>query len=85
LAVNVGGTWQSAATVDYFYGVPNIYDAGSAFSPFIKLSYRRALSARWAATAFVHYEFLGHAIAHSPIVSDRDVVTAFAGLTFKIL
>jgi outer membrane scaffolding protein for murein synthesis (MipA/OmpV family) len=33
----------------------------------------------------VHYEYLDDAIADSPIVTDREVVTAFAGLNFKVL
>ncbi len=80
-----GGTWKSEETVDYYYGVRGLYEAGSAFCPFVKLSFARPLSDRWTLNAFVHYEHLGNAIADSPIVADSGVVTAFAGFTFKIL
>jgi outer membrane protein len=85
LVINAGLTWKSAATVDYFYGVPDVYSPGAALNPFVKLSYALPLSQRWTLTAFVHYEYLGAAIADSPIVTDREVVTAFAGLNFKVL
>jgi len=85
LIVNAGWTWKSAAAVDYYYGVKNFYRADAAFNPFIKLSYSLPLSERWTLTAFVHYEYLDDAIVDSPIVSDREVVTAFAGFNFKVL
>lgn len=85
LVINAGLTWKSAATVDYFYGVQDLYRAGAALNPFVKLSYSLPLSERWTLTAFVHYEYLADAIVDSPIVTDREVVTAFAGLNFKVL
>jgi outer membrane protein len=85
LVVNTGVTWKSAATVNYYYGVPGFYKPDGALSPFIKLNYALPLSDRWTFTAFVHYEYLDGSIVDSPIVSDREVVTAFAGLNFKVL
>jgi MipA family protein len=85
LVVNTGVTWKSAETVDYYYGVPGFYKPDGALSPFIKLNYALPLSDRWTFTAFVHYEYLDGSIVDSPIVSDREVVTAFAGLNFKVL
>lgn len=85
VVVSAGWTWKSAATVDYYYGVNNFYEPDAAFNPFIKLSYALPLSARWTLTAFVHYEYLDDAIVDSPIVSDREVITAFAGFNFKVL
>jgi outer membrane protein len=85
LVVNAGWTWKSAAAVDYYYGVPNLYRPDAAFNPFIKLSYALPLSERWTLTAFVHYEYLDQSIADSPIVSDHEVITAFAGFKFKVL
>jgi outer membrane protein len=85
LVVSTGLTWKSSATVDYYYGVKDFYHPGGALSPFVKLSYALPLSQRWTFTAFVHYEYLGDAIVDSPIVSDREVVTAFAGFNFKVL
>jgi MipA family protein len=85
LVVSAGWTWKSAAAVDYYYGVPNFYRPDAAFNPFIKLSYALPLSERWTLTAFVHYEYLDATIADSPIVSDHEVITAFAGFKFKVL
>jgi outer membrane protein len=85
LVVNTGLTWKSAETVNYYYGVPGLYNPDGALSPFIKLNYALPLSDRWTFTAFVHYEYLDGSIVDSPIVSDREVVTAFAGLEFKVL
>jgi outer membrane protein len=85
LVVNTGLTWKSAATVDYYYGVPAFYKPDGALSPFIKLNYALPLSERWTFSAFVHYELLGDSIADSPIVTDREVITAFAGFNFKVL
>ena len=85
LVVNTGLTWKSAATVDYYYGVEGFYKPDGALSPFIKLSYALPLSERWTFNAFVHYEYLGDPIADSPIVTSREVVTAFAGFNFKVL
>jgi len=85
LVINAGLTWKSEATVDYFYGVKGLYRPGAALNPFVKLSYSLPLSERWTLTAFVHYEFLDDTIVDSPIVSGREVVTAFAGLNFKVL
>ena len=85
LVINAGLTWKSEATVDYFYGVKDLYHPDSALNPFVKLSYALPLSERWTLTAFVHYEFLDDTIADSPIVSGHEVVTAFAGLNFKVL
>jgi outer membrane protein len=85
LVISGGWTWKSAATVDYYYGVNNLYKPDAAFNPFIKLSYALPLSERWTLTAFVHYEYLDDAIVDSPIVSDREVITAFAGFNFKLL
>jgi MipA family protein len=85
LVVNAGWTWKSAEAVDYYYGVDNLYEPAAAFNPFIKLSYAVPLSERWTLTAFVHYEYLDDSIYDSPIVSDHEVITAFAGLKFKVL
>jgi outer membrane scaffolding protein for murein synthesis (MipA/OmpV family) len=65
--------------------VKDLYRPDGALSPFVKLSYSLPLSPRWTFTAFAHYEYLADSIVDSPIVSDREVVTAFAGFNFKVL
>jgi outer membrane protein len=85
LVASVGLTWKSAELVRYYYGIEDIYEPGAALNPFVKLAYARPLSPRWAFNAFAHYEYLGDAIADSPIVSGHGVTTVFAGVVFKIL
>jgi MipA family protein len=80
---DLGLTWKSAAIVNYYYGSPGIYAAGSTLNPFAKLSYTRPLVGKWRLTAFVHYERLGNAIADSPIVAQHHVTTAFFGATYE--
>jgi len=82
LSANVGLTWKSSAIVSYYYGVPGVYEGSWALNPFVKLGYSRPLSSNWRLTAFAHYEHLGKAIADSPIVNARYVLTAFAGATY---
>jgi len=82
LSANVGLTWKSSAIVSYYYGVPGVYEGSWALNPFVKLGYSRPLSGKWRLTAFVHYEHLGNAIADSPIVNARYVLTVFAGATY---
>jgi MipA family protein len=82
LSANVGLTWESAVIVNYYYGAPGVYEGGGSVNPFVKLSYSRALRGRWRLLAFAHCERLGNAIADSPIVNARYVVTVFAGANY---
>jgi len=84
LVLSAGFTWKSSQVVDYYYGVDGYYAPDSALSPFIKLGYSRAITDRWTVNALVHYEYLGDAIADSPIIAERAVTTVFAGVVFKI-
>ena len=82
LSANVGLTWESAAIVNYYYGAPGVYEGGGSLNPFVKLAYARPLRGRWRLQAFVHCERLGNAIADSPIVNARYVLTFFAGANY---
>jgi outer membrane protein len=84
LVASAGFTWKSSEVVRYYYGVDQLYEPGSAFSPFVKLHYSLPLSDRWTVNAFAHYEHLAGAIANSPIVAENHVTTVFAGATFRI-
>ena len=84
LVASAGVTWKSAEVVRYYYGVDDVYEPGSALSPFIKLRYSRPLSDRWMINAFANYEHLAGAIANSPVVSENHVTTVFAGAVFRI-
>jgi MipA family protein len=82
LSANVGITWNDAAIVNYYYGEPGIYRARAALDPFAKLAYSRPLSSRWRFDAFAEYEWLGSAIASSPIVDKHGVTTVFVGAVY---
>jgi MipA family protein len=84
LVASVGATWKSSDLVRYYYGIKQVYEPESAFSPFVKLRYARPLSDRWTINAFAHYEHLAGAIANSPVVSEDHVTTVFAGVVFRI-
>jgi outer membrane protein len=84
LSANLGITWKSAAIVNYYYGAPGIYAAGSALEPFLKLGYTLPLSGKWRFNAFAEFERLGSAIAESPIVAEHDVATVFVGAIYAL-
>jgi outer membrane protein len=85
LVFSTGATWKSDRLVNYYYGVEPLYEPHSALNPFVKLAYTRPLSSRWTFGASVHYEFLGNAIADSPIIVEGHVMTVFAGFMYKLL
>jgi MipA family protein len=82
VSANIGFTWKSAATVNYYYRVPILYSGSAAFDPFIKLGYTLPLSDKWRFNAFAEYERLGNGIADSPIVAEHSVATAFVGAIY---
>ncbi len=79
LSANIGFTWKSAATVDYYYRVPFVYSGSAAFDPFVKVGYTLPLAEKWRFNAFTEYERLGNGIANSPLVAERGVTTVFLG------
>jgi len=82
VSANIGFTWKSAATVNYYYGVPMVYSGSAAFDPFIKLGYTLPVSSKWRFNAFAEYERLGNGIADSPIVAEHSVATVFVGAIY---
>jgi MipA family protein len=79
---NIGFTWKSAATVNYYYRVPILYSGSAAFNPFLKLGYTLPLSSKWRFNSFIEYERLGNGIADSPIVAEHSVATFFTGAIY---
>jgi outer membrane protein len=82
VSANLGLTWKSAAIVNYYYGVPDIYRGSSALNPFIKLGYTLPIATKWRFNAFAEYERLADAIADSPIVAEHNVATIFVGAIY---
>jgi outer membrane protein len=81
-SASIGITWKSAAIVNYYYGAPQVYEAGAALDPFVKLAYSRPLKGKWKITGFVECEHFGNAIADSPLVNARFATTAFVGTVY---
>src|SRR5580658_1234968 len=79
VSADMGFTWKSAATVNYYYRVPILYSGSAAFNPFIRLGYTLPLKGKWCFNAFAEYERLGNGIANSPIVAEHSVATVFVG------
>jgi outer membrane protein len=82
VSANIGFTWKSAATVNYYYRVPILYAGSAAFDPFAKLGYTLPLSGKWRFNTFIEYERLGKGIADSPIVAEHSVATFFTGAIY---
>jgi outer membrane protein len=82
LTASIGLTWKSAAIVNYYYGVPQIYTGGSALDPFVKLAYIQPLARKWRLHAFGAVERLAGAITKSPIVAEHSVATVFVGVAY---
>jgi MipA family protein len=82
LSANIGFTWKSAATVNYYYRVPMLYSGSAAFDPFIKLGYTLPVSSKWRLNAFAEYERLGNGIADSPLVAEHGDATVFVGAMY---
>ena len=79
VSADMGFTWKSAATVNYYYRVPILYSGSAAFDPFIRLGYTLPLKGKWRFNAFAEYERLGNGIANSPLVAEHSVATVFVG------
>jgi MipA family protein len=83
LSGSIGITWKSAAIVNYYYGVPVIYEGHAALDPFVKLGYTVPLGGKWRFTTFAEYERLASGIADSPIVAEHSVATIFIGASYS--
>lgn len=86
LAFTLGESWQSAKTLDYFYGVQEgetvgggAYAAGSGRAALVRMDWIYHLNSAWDLRFFASYKELPAAITRSPLVTDDKVVTAFVG------
>lgn len=88
---SLGVSWKSQKLNDYYWGVtPD--EASAAFPPYeadsgvnyfarFQLSYQ--LTRKWATLFVVEYERLNHEAAESPLVEEKSVYGAFAGLKYN--
>lgn len=84
--LTLGANWQSAATLHYFYGL-NLqetngrfaYDADDGLTSLLRFDWAYQLDEHWSLRFFTSYRHLSHSISDSPLVTDNNVITAFAG------
>lgn len=87
LGLATGFSWKSAELLEYYYGVGAdeasailpAYKPGSGATPFVRLSWSKALTRNWQWLGSLQYEHLSRAQRHSPIITDNQVVQIFVG------
>lgn len=87
LTLSAGAIWQSSKVLDYYYGIEEgeggtgnyDYTPGSGISGVVRADWRYQLSKRWSLTLTTAYRSIAHEIRQSPIITERGVLTAFAG------
>jgi outer membrane protein len=84
--LTLGANWQNAATVNYFYGLPEresvgnfAYEANGGLTGLLRFDWSYQLDEHWGLRFFTSYRHLSHSISDSPLVTRNNVITAFAG------
>jgi outer membrane protein len=84
--LTLGANWQSAATLNYFYGLTpqeaqghSSYNADSGVTGLLRFDWNYQIDEHWGLRFFTSYRHLSHSIADSPLVTSNNVITAFAG------
>lgn len=83
--LTLGANWQSARSLDYFYGLraseapAQEYRPSSGASTLMRFDWSYQLDEHWSLRFFTSYRRLSSAIADSPLTTSDNVVTAFAG------
>lgn len=84
--LTLGANWQNAATVNYFYGLPEqestgnfSYQADAGLTTLLRFDWNYQLDEHWSLRVFTSYKHLSHSISDSPLVTTNNVITAFAG------
>lgn len=86
LKFTVGANWQSAKTLNYFYGL-NEQEAfnSSGYSPaagitrLVRFDWSYALNEHWSLQLLASYKHLSDSITASPLITNDNVLTAFVG------
>lgn len=86
IKLTLGANWQNAASLNYFYGLGElesigkpVYKPDSGLSSLLRFDWNYQLDEHWSLRFFTSYRHLNHAISNSPLVTDNNVVSAFAG------
>ena len=84
--LTLGANWQSNKTLDYFYGLDNTaakpaaaYKPDAGLSGLIRMDWNYQLDEHWSLHFFASYRYLSDEITQSPLITNNNVVTAFAG------
>lgn len=84
--LTAGANWQSAVTINYFYGLPEAespgnyaYKADAGVTGLLRFDWSYQLDEHWSLRFFTSYRHLSHSISNSPLVTQNNVITAFAG------
>ncbi len=84
--LTLGANWQSAGSLDYFYGLNEqealgneLYSPGSGLTNLLRFDWSYQINEHWDLRFFTSYRHLSHSISDSPLVTENNVITAFAG------
>ena len=83
--LTLGANWQSARTLDYFYGLTTTEAPGQEYSPdsgvstLMRFDWNYQLDEHWTLNFFSSYRHLNSAIVASPLTTSDNVTTAFVG------
>jgi len=83
--LTLGANWQSANTLDYFYGIDaneaaaQEYQPSSGTSTLMRFDWSYQLDEHWSLKFFTSYRRLSSAVTDSPLTTSDNVLTAFAG------
>ncbi|MFO1389335.1 MipA/OmpV family protein [Cellvibrio sp.] len=84
--LTIGANWQDSATINYFYGLPEKDSPGNfSYRPMagltglLRFDWSYELDEHWSLRFFTSYRHLSHSISNSPLVTQNNVITVFAG------
>ncbi len=88
---SAGVSWKSQKLNNYYWGVTAdesslvfpVYEAGSGMNYFTRFKMSYQLTRKWSSLFVVEYERLNHEAAQSPLVDEKSVYGAFAGLKYN--
>lgn len=84
--LTLGANWQSAKTLDYFYGVnaqeapeQYAYSPSSGVTTLLRFDWNYQIDEHWSLRLLTSYKHLSEPILNSPLTTNNNVITAFAG------
>lgn len=84
--LTLGANWQSAKTLNYFYGVTEqeapeqyAYSPSSGTTTLLRFDWTYQIDDHWSLRLLTSYRHLSEPILDSPLITGSNVITAFAG------